>query len=92
LRAENRLIDPTTNEIYHKTLNPPNEGDKKLMERLKPVEVNLEQVKAEVEKDLNSSEALIKRIKFEFGIQDEFGKLPLLNEINGENEKSVLIE
>lgn len=36
-RVNDRLIDETTNIIYHKEFNPPPQGDKKLLERLKPV-------------------------------------------------------
>jgi len=47
--SEGRLIDPTTNEIYHKDFNPQPEGDKKLNERLKHVEFKVEDVKEEFE-------------------------------------------
>jgi len=80
--AENRLLDPQTNEIYHKVFNPPIETDKKLMERLKPIEVDISKLSKEVSSQNTNSENLIKRVKFEFGIEDEFGKIPLLNEIS----------
>jgi hypothetical protein len=36
-RSNGRMIDETTGIIYHNIYNPPEEKDKKLMERLKPV-------------------------------------------------------
>lgn len=52
------------------------------MERLKPIEVDISKLSKEVSSQNTNSENLIKRVKFEFGIEDEFGKIPLLNEIS----------
>ena len=50
-RVNDRLIDENTNIIYHKEFNPPPAGDKKLLERLKPVtEPNEESIKEELKK------------------------------------------
>ena len=50
-RVNDRLIDETTNIIYHKEFNPPPAGDKKLLERLKPVtEPSEEIIKEELKK------------------------------------------
>ena len=50
-RVNDRLIDETTNIIYHKEFNPPPAGDKKLLERLKPVtEPSEESIKEELKK------------------------------------------
>ena len=50
-RVNDRLIDETTNIIYHKEFNPPPAGDKKLLERLKPVtEPSEECIKEELQK------------------------------------------
>ena len=39
-----RKRDPNTGEIYHPVLNPPNENDKKLMDRLEDVEVDMDEI------------------------------------------------
>jgi adenylate kinase family enzyme len=50
-RVNDRLIDETTNIIYHKDFNPPPQNDKKIMERLKPVtEPTEEEIKNELKK------------------------------------------
>ena len=50
-RVNDRLIDEATNIIYHKDFNPPPQGDKKIMERLKPVtEPTEEEIKNELKK------------------------------------------
>ena len=50
-RVNDRLIDETTNIIYHKEFDPPPQGDKKLLERLKPVtEPTEESIKNELKK------------------------------------------
>ena len=50
-RVNDRLIDETTNIIYHKDFNPPPQNDKKLMERLKPItEPTEEEIKNELKK------------------------------------------
>ena len=50
-RVNDRLIDENTNIIYHKEFNPPPAGDKKLLERLKPVtEPSEEDIKNELKK------------------------------------------
>ena len=50
-RVNDRLIDETTNIIYHKEFDPPPQGDKKLLERLKPVtEPTEEHIKDELKK------------------------------------------
>ena len=48
-RNTGRMIDETTGIIYHNIYNPPEEKDKKLMERLKPVtEPTNENLKEEI--------------------------------------------
>ena len=50
-RVNDRLIDENTNIIYHKEFDPPPQGDKKLLERLKPVtEPTEEHIKNELKK------------------------------------------
>ena len=50
-RVNDRLIDENTNIIYHKEFNPPPTGDKKLLERLKPVtEPTEEEIKNELKR------------------------------------------
>ena len=50
-RVNDRLIDETTNIIYHKDFNPPPQNDKKVMERLKPItEPTEEKIKNELKK------------------------------------------
>jgi len=50
-RVNDRLIDENTNIIYHKEFNPPPAGDKKLLERLKPVtEPSEEEIKNELKR------------------------------------------
>ena len=50
-RVSDRLIDETTNIIYHKEFDPPPQGDKKLIERLKTVtEPTEENIKNELKK------------------------------------------
>jgi len=43
-RAGDRKRDPTTGDIYHMVLNPPNESDKKLMDRLEDIEVDMNEI------------------------------------------------
>ena len=50
-RKNGRLFDETTGVVYHTTYNPPDEKDKKLMERLKPItEPSDEEIKNEINK------------------------------------------
>ena len=50
-RKNGRLFDETTGVMYHTTYNPPDEKDKKLMERLKPItEPSDEEIKNEINK------------------------------------------
>jgi hypothetical protein len=77
--------------VYHKTLNPPPESDKKLMERLKPIEVNFEKVESEVQQTQARCELIFKRFRSEFGIEDQFGKTYLLNEIDGKIDKQEVL-
>lgn len=90
MRAENRLIDPNTNEVYHKVFNPPPENDKKLIDRLKPVEVNMEEIEKQVLETNSHSELLAKRFRSEFGIENAYGKQYLYQELNGKRDKSEI--
>ena len=45
--SQNIQQDPQTNEIFQKDVVPAPEGDKKLNERLKPVEINQDDLKEE---------------------------------------------
>lgn len=64
------MIDPNTNEIYHKIFNPPPENDKKLLERLKPIEISVEEISHDVKLTTEKAEPLFKWFRSEFGVED----------------------
>ena len=85
-RKNNRMIDETTGIIYHNEYNPPDEKDKKLIERLKPLtEPSDEEISKEIKKyyfDLIEIKEFIDLFKNIFQVQD-------LKDKNEENENII---
>ena len=85
-RKNGRLLDETTGIIYHSEYNPPDEKDKKLMERLKPLtEPKDEVITEEIKKyysDLINIKEFIDLFKNVYQIQD-------LKDKNEENQNII---
>ena len=85
-RKNGRLLDETTGVVYHNIYNPPDEKDKKLMERLKPIkEPSDEEIKNEINNfyfNLNDIKRFIELFKNVYQIND-------LNDKNIENQNII---
>ena len=73
-RKNGRLLDEATGVVYHNIYNPPDEKDKKLMERLKPIkEPSDEEIKNEINNfyfNLNDIKRFIELFKNVYQIND----------------------
>ena len=85
-RKNGRLLDENTGIIYHSEYNPPDEKDKKLMERLKPItEPNDEEILEEIKKyylDLIKVKGFVELFKNVYQVPD-------LKDKNEENQNII---
>ena len=85
-RKNGRMLDETTGIIYHPEYNPPDEKDKKLIERLKPItEPNDEDTISEIKKyysDLINIKGFIELFKNVYQVKD-------LKDKNEENQNII---
>ena len=85
-RKNGRMVDETTGIIYHNEYNPPDEKDKKLIERLKPIlEPSDEDLKKEIKKyflDLIGIKKYIELFKNIYEVKD-------IKDKNEENETII---